>query len=141
MQASSYCEKVQAYVGAARRPFEFKCRLSCVASVEVASPRVALSSVEFRSVAFLCRSVPSRPSRVSSCVSPVAPRVRKGEPAMSAKSFQSVASVVPLKAARPEDSTEWRQLSGVALSILADLDRRRLKFVVSPQPEPTSKAA
>lgn len=137
MQASSYCEKVQAYVGAARRPFEFKCRLSCVASVEVASPRVALSSVEFRSVAFLCRSVPSRPSRVSSCVSPVAPRVRKGEPAK----FQSVASVVPLKAARPEDSTEWRQLSGVALSILADLDRRRLKFVVSPQPEPTSKAA
>ncbi len=52
-----------------------------------------------------------------------------------------VGKVVPLNAGRPEDNTEWRQLGGVALSLLADLDRRRMKFAVSPQPEPQSKAA
>ncbi len=52
-----------------------------------------------------------------------------------------VGKVVPLNAGRPEDITEWRQLGGVALSILADLDRRRMKLVVSPKPEPRSKAA
>jgi hypothetical protein len=52
-----------------------------------------------------------------------------------------VGKVVPLNAGRPEDNTEWRQLGGVALAILADLDRRRVKLVVSPEPEPRSKAA
>ena len=52
-----------------------------------------------------------------------------------------VGKVVPLNAGRPEDITEWRQLGGVALAILADLDRRRLKLVVTQQPERQSKAA
>ena len=52
-----------------------------------------------------------------------------------------VGKVVPLNAVRSDDNTDWRQLSGVAFQILADLDRRRQKLAVSPHPEQQSKAA
>ena len=89
---------------------------------------VAFSLFALWPVAFVVASVPSH--RVSVKVIPMLSSTR-----------QSSATIVPLKASRPEESTEWRQLGGVALSILADLDRRRLKLVASPLPEQKSKAA
>jgi hypothetical protein len=52
------------------------------------------------------------------------------------KASKSNVSMFERTAVVAELSTEWRQLSGVASQLLADLDRRRPKHVVPAEAEP-----
>lgn len=66
------------------------------------------------------------------------------EPVASLVALKSVASGVghrPAPAVEPDGGSEWRSLSGVALAILADLERRRREPAATGQSVPQPKAA